>query len=115
MTTLETTLRVMITDAVRDAVREVLSAEGRKTTSGSAEFLTYADAAGRLSISVSTLKRWVRAGRLRACGSGKVRRVRAADVDALLADPMVTPAQGLDEAPAARAQAILATLPRRSR
>lgn len=112
MTGLEVNIRAIVAEAVRDVVREELAAARRETRS--AEYLTFREAAAELAVSASTIKRWVRLGRLKTFGAGRLRRVRSADVRALLAEPAAAPTPEA-EAPAARATAILATLPRRSR
>lgn len=74
---LELELRAMLRDVVRDVVREEM---GARPTELEREFLTYEQAASLVSVSASTIKRWVRAGALSASGKGKLRRVRADDV-----------------------------------
>lgn len=110
---LDTEFRVLLLDVVREVVREEL---GPRPTALQAELLTYEQAKQRFSVSPRTLSRWVSAGRLRAFGKGRLRRVRAEDVRACLEQ---------DKAPAAapapiddvknKVTSILATLPRRGR
>lgn len=80
--TLELALKNLLRDVVREAVRDEL---GNSPTRGpSAEFLTYGEAAKHVRVSLATIKRWVSAGRLQAFGVGRVKRVKAAEVEACL-------------------------------
>lgn len=79
--TLELALKNLLRDAVREAVREELGATPRGP---SAEFLTYGEAARHVHVSVATIKRWVRTGRLPAFGTGRVKRVKAFEVEQCL-------------------------------
>lgn len=75
--TLENELRGMLRDVVREVVREEL---GAPKTDLEKELLTYDQAAELVSVSPSTIKRWVSKGALAAVGKGKLRRVRGVDV-----------------------------------
>jgi len=74
---LETEFRGMLREVVREVVREEMGS-GRPELAK--ELLSYEQAAALVSVSPSTIKRWVASGRLAAVGKGKLRRVRAIDV-----------------------------------
>lgn len=76
--TLDLAIRAMLKDVVREVMREEGLAS--KPSQVANEFLTYAEAAELAHVSVATIKRWVRLGRLKALGEGRVRRVLSDDV-----------------------------------
>jgi excisionase family DNA binding protein len=69
-----------------------------------AEYITYRQAAHLLQVSVSTVKAWVRAGRLRRYGEDHTIRVRRAEVIAFFEHMAGVPEQTAEQ----RAAAILA-------
>lgn len=90
--TFENHLREMLASVVRDVVREELGASrGHNASGGGSEYLTYGEAAELLSVSASTIKRWVRDGKLATFGAGKLKRVKGADARAVLAPSPATP------------------------
>ncbi len=106
-TTLEAAFRALLRDVVREVVREEM---GAPKLSLERELLTYKQGAALISVSPGTLKRWVKSGRLRGFGSGRLRRVRAEDVRAALeSGPLARPQLSTQES----ARRILATLPGR--
>lgn len=91
---LELELRTMLRDVVREVVREEL---GERPTTLAGEMLTYEEAAELVHVSASTVKRWVKRGRLGVVGEGRIRRVRAEDLRACLAgNTRPTPPTKLD-------------------
>ncbi len=86
-------LRAIVREEIREAVRELLGAEAPAANKLRRELLTYEEAAAEVSVSPSTIKRWVRDGLLPARGKGKLRRVRLDDVRACIGvDPHAKPA-----------------------
>lgn len=104
----ENEMRGMLREVVREVLREEM---GPRATDLEKELLTYDQAAELVSVSPSTIKRWVSKGALAAVGKGKLRRVRGVDVrkcfegDAEVATPDVK----------ASVTSILASLPGRKR
>ncbi|MBL8910383.1 MAG: helix-turn-helix domain-containing protein [Archangium sp.] len=106
---LEIELRAMLRDVVREVVREEI---GARPTELQSELLTYAQAAEKVSVSTSTIKRWVKDGLLVARGKGRIKRVRIEDVRACLeGEPPAKPLKSVDTA--SRVTSILSSLPRR--
>jgi excisionase family DNA binding protein len=80
---IEERIRQILREEVRACLREVLDGEAR--TGGGDEWLTIAAAATRLDVSARTIRRHVAAGRLRLYSAGgRTRRIRSADLDALM-------------------------------
>src|SRR4051812_43558582 len=73
----ENELRGMLREVVREVVREEM---GPRATDLEKELLTYEQAAALVTVSPSTIRRWVGTGALPAVGKGKLRRVRPGDV-----------------------------------
>jgi excisionase family DNA binding protein len=73
-------------DLVRKAVTEGISdAQALASQSLSArEFLTLSEAAERAAVSKGTIRNWVKSGKLRTCGTGRVLRIKVRELDALL-------------------------------
>ena len=104
---------------VRDAVREVVREEIRSALKEFGGFglgadapLTYAQAADFVGCHPNTVADWVKRGLLPATGTGKLRRVKRADLLVVLeklSAPVAT------ETPAQIAQRILSTGPRGSK
>lgn len=101
-------LELFLKDLIRQAVREELADAGVRTSAQAApEFLTLAEAAARASTSKGTVRNWVKAGKLRTYGTGRVVRVRRAELDSLL----LAGAAGEDQPKvAAQAEAIMLKL-----
>jgi excisionase family DNA binding protein len=74
---LDSLFRTMLTDVVREVVREELAP---KQSAVSSEFLTYREAAELARVTPKTIKAWVRRGLLCAYGEGRVKRVKPNDV-----------------------------------
>lgn len=79
MSALETGLRELIAELVRDEVRRALAAAMRPE-----EYLTTARAAQVAQVTPGTIRRWIRQGRLSAHRAGRSCRVTRADLDRLL-------------------------------
>lgn len=109
--TLDDAFRGMVRDVVRDVLREQRSAP---KTALEGELLTYKQAAARVSVSVSTVKRWVKDGLLATRGEGKLRRVRAVDVEACFASNGETPRQTVTATLKDNVTSIIASIPKRS-
>jgi excisionase family DNA binding protein len=109
--TLEFELRAMLRDVVREVVREEI---GARPTELQAELLTFDEAAQKVSVSKSTIKRWVRTGRLTARGEGRIKRVRIEDLRACLEGTKAAAPSSKPDTQA-RVTSILASLPRRAR
>lgn len=94
----EHSLRSLIRDEVRAVVREELAKLelGRPTTQ---EYLSPESAATLTETSVSTIRGWLREGRLRTYHAGRLVRVRRDELEALLSS--TRSAAGNDIAPAA--------------
>lgn len=75
-----------ITELVRSIVREELSRALAPRTDG---YLSVASAAEVADVSPATVRRWIRTGKLPSCGSGKLLRVRRADLDRVIGAPKV--------------------------
>ena len=75
----EDALRRIIREEMRAVLREELAAQVPRDA-----LLTLEQAAQEFSISRDTLRRWMRTGRLRRRGAGKLTRVRREDVAAAL-------------------------------
>lgn len=52
------------------------------------EMLTYDEAEARFSVSVSTLKNWLQAGVITRYGTGRLTRVKASEIIAVLSSPI---------------------------
>lgn len=108
---LDAAFRDMVRDVVRDVLREERAAP---TPALEAELMTFDQASKRFTVSVSTLKRWVKDGLLASHGKGKLRRVRAADVEACFANKTATPRMSASATLKNNVMSILASIPRRS-
>ena len=75
--TLDTVLRETVREVVREVIREELRAQGQVTPG---ERLTYRKAAELISMSASTIRKWVHAGMLKKFGEGRGARVERAEV-----------------------------------
>lgn len=104
----ENELRGMLRDVVREVVREEL---GARPTDLQNELLTYEQAGELVSVSPSTIKRWVSKGKLAAVGKGKLRRVRGVDVQKCFEGDSEATAPDIN----ASVTSILASLPGRKR
>ena len=81
MTSLESGLRELIAELVRDEVRRALGDAPKHD-----EFLSTPAAAQVADVAQGTIRRWVREGRLEAHRAGRVVRVRRADLERVLRD-----------------------------
>jgi excisionase family DNA binding protein len=71
-------LRPLIAELVREEVARLLGDSQRS------EYLTSAAAAELAQVTQATIRRWVREGRLTACGAGKDLRIVRAELEKLM-------------------------------
>jgi excisionase family DNA binding protein len=74
-----TGLRALVAELVEAAVARALDKLRQPD-----QYLSTRQAAELAGVAQGTIRRWIRAGRLRAAGAGRLVRVRRADVEALL-------------------------------
>ena len=79
--TLEDTLRAIVREEVRAALRDAAS-----PTAPTGDVLTLDEAATHANVSKATLHRWMRDGLVTRRGHGRLTRVSRAQVDAALAN-----------------------------
>lgn len=94
---------------LRKVVREELEAQG-PASSARRELLTYAEAAELVGVGESTVKGWVKSGELPVYGHNSIRRVKPAEVVAVL--KRLDAKKAAEEDPE-NVTSILATLPGR--
>lgn len=99
---------------VKEAVREALAELGYRPGAAAADedLVKLKDVRPRVDVGVSTLKKWIAAGQLPSYGKGRSVRVRLGEVRACFARRRAAVAD--PSTPGAKANAILATLPRRA-
>lgn len=108
------TLDEALKPALRDLVREVMREElGVPKTALERDLLTYKEAADLVRVGLSTIKRWVATKALKTQGSGRLRRVLAADVRACHANGGKVKPDAPSRAEAS-VTSILSSLPRRA-
>lgn len=85
----EDKLRAAVATAVTGIVKAILEATrdiARNDEAPQPEYLTPSAAASFASVTPETIRRWVRAGKLRGYASGRYVRVKRAELEALLRD-----------------------------
>jgi excisionase family DNA binding protein len=80
---IEERFRAILREEMRACLREAREDDARASIGD--DWLTIAGAAGKLGVSARTIRRHIEAGRLRVYSAGgRTRRVRNADLDALM-------------------------------
>lgn len=102
------TFEETLAEVLRRVVREELAA--RTATPATRELLTYAEAAELVGVGESTIKAWVKSGDLPVYGHNSIRRVKPAEVVAVL--KRLDEKKAADEDPE-NVESILAKLPSR--
>jgi excisionase family DNA binding protein len=82
VTSLDDSLRKLITEVVRDEIKRALAAAKPHD-----EFLTTSEAATLAKVAIGSIRRWIRQGKLKRHVVGKTLRVSRAELDRLLQDP----------------------------
>ena len=101
----DTALRAMIADIVREEIQAAL-AEVREATA-TAVYLTVRQACDIASVSSATLRRWIRKGKLTGYGAGRGLRVRRDDLESYLEQQRGTRSVELSDAEIDRLAAML--------
>jgi hypothetical protein len=84
-------IREEIATALREELREVVGKLKRGEPANEVQLVDIKTAAKAASVCTATIRSWIRTGRLRALGHGRVKRIRLVDVTAALQESQ-TPA-----------------------